>query len=111
MSQSISVLALSLLASGALTNRRFVTAGGAPAPAAGNAVGVSRTDASDGEAVTVDVLGTAEVVAGGAIANGTAVEVGADGKAVALAAGVVVGRALEAAAADGDVIEVLLVSN
>lgn len=111
MSQKISMLALSVLAVAALTAERFVTAAGAVATAAGNAIGVASTDAAIGDLCPVDVLGTAVVTAGAAIAKGAHVEVGAAGKAVTLAAGKAVGVALEAAAADGDRIEVLLIPN
>lgn len=109
MSQNISILSLPVVATAALTARRFVTATGAIASAGGNALGVVRHDASVGEAATVDTIGTAKVEAGGAISAGAAVEVGVTGKAAASDEGVTVARALEAAAADGDVIEVLLI--
>lgn len=111
MSQKHSLFALSILAAAAFTAERFVTAAGAVATAAGNAVGVTATDAAVGELAPVDVIGTAVVTAGAAIAKGAHVEVGAAGKAVTLAAGKAVGVALEAAAADGDRIEVLLIPN
>lgn len=111
MSQKHSLLTISVLAAAALTAERLVTAAGAVATAAGNAVGVARTDAAIGELCPVDVLGTAVVTAGGAIAKGAHVEVGATGKAVTLAAGKAVGVALEAAAADGDPVEILLIPN
>jgi hypothetical protein len=111
MSQKISMLTLSIAATAALTAETFVTATGAVATAAGNAVGVAATDAAIGELCPVDALGTAVVIAGAAIAKGAHVEVAADGKAVTLAAGKAVGVALEAAAAAGDRIEVLLIPN
>lgn len=111
MSQNIAVLSLSVLASATITNQTFVTVAGATATAAGNALGVSRSDASSGDYVTVDVIGTAAVTAGAAVAAGAAVEVGSGGKAVTHASGVTVGRALTAATADGDTIEVLLIAN
>lgn len=111
MSQKISLLTLSILAAAALTAERFVTATGAVATAAGNAVGVTRSDAAIGELAPVDVIGTAVVTAGAAIAAGALVEVGTAGKAVTKSAGIAVARALEAAGADGDPIEVLLIPN
>lgn len=111
MTQKISVLSISLLAAAALTAERFVSAAGTVATAAGNAIGVTCTSAEIGDLVATDVLGTAVVTAGGAIAKGAAIQVGADGKAVTQAAGVTVAWALQAATADGDRIEVLLVSN
>lgn len=111
MAQKISLLSLSIAAAVALTAERFVTAAGAVAGAAGNAVGVASTDAAIGELCPVDVLGTAVITAGAAIAKGAAIEVGAAGKGVTLAAGKKVAVALEAAAADGDRIEALLIPN
>jgi hypothetical protein len=110
MKQSISVLDLSLVAAVAIVSNTFVAQGGVVATAASNALGVADTNAAIGQAVKVAVLGTAVVLAGGAIAAGVAVEVGADGTAVTKAAGVTVGRALNAAAA-GDFVEVLLIPN
>lgn len=111
MSQSHSVLTLSFKASAALSANTFVTATGAVATAAGNAVGVARSDAASGDLCPVDVLGTAKVIASAAISAGARVEVAAGGKAVTQSAGTTVGIALEAASAAGDVIEVLLIAN
>lgn len=111
--QSISILTLSMIASGALTANRFVGTDNATAVAAGNTYGVTRTDGADGEIVPVDVLGTTLVEAGGVIAPGGAIEVGTGGKAVAKAAGVTVARLApgQAAAADGKLVEVVLIQN
>ena len=111
MTQKISLLALTVIAAAALTAERFVTATGAVATAAGNALGVTQTSAASGQVVAVDVIGTAVVTAGAAIAKGAAIEVGTAGKAVTKSSGVTVARALQAAAADGDRIEVLLIQN
>ena len=109
--QSTSLLALTVLATAAITAERFVTGAGATAAAAGNCLGVARSDAKIGEHTPVDVLGTAIVVAGGPIAADGLIQVGANGKAVAKAAGATVARALTAATADGDRIEVFLIPN
>ncbi len=111
MTQKISILALSVVATAALTAERFVTVGGAVATAAGNTLGVAQTNAASGQIVAVGVLGTEVVTAGAAIAKGAAIEVGTAGKAVTKSSGVTVARALQAAAADGDRIEVLLITN
>lgn len=111
MSQKISLLTLSIAATAALTAERFVSATGAVATAAGNAIGVARSDAAIGELCPVDVIGTAVVTASAAIAKGALVEVAAGGKAATKSAGIAVARALEAAGADGDPIEVLLIPN
>lgn len=102
---------LSVTASGAVTEARFVTHAGAQAGAAANTLGVARFTAADKEAVTVDHLGTAIVETGGAIAAGGAIETDANGKAVAKAAGPAVARALQAAGGAGEFIEVTLIPN
>lgn len=109
--ESISILALTVMATEVITHERFIAVNGSVATAGGNTIGVAKTDAATGKAVPVDVVGTTLVVAGGAVALGAAVEVGAAGKAVTHSAGAVVARSLAAAAADGDVIEVLLITN
>lgn len=115
MSQQISVLNLSIKASAALVANRFVTAGGAYPSKGASAIGVTQTEAADGDYVAVDVLGTAVVEAGAAVAANAYVESDASGKAitqvVTTGGGIAVGVALEAASAAGDLIEVLLVSN
>lgn len=111
MAQSIPAQTLSVVASGAVTKRRFITALGAQAGADANTLGVSRYDAADGEDLAVDNLGTTEVEAGGAVAAGALIETDANGKAVTNVDGPGVARALEAAAADGDIIEVVLIPN
>lgn len=111
MSQFISILCLPLTATAVLTAERFVTGTGAVAAAGANTLGVTRSNAQIGEDVPVDVLGTAIVTAGAAIAQGASIEVGTAGKAITANAGKVVARALQAAAADGSRIEVLLIPN
>lgn len=111
--QFVSLLTVAVTATAAITGQRFVTGAGVAATAAGNALGVARADAASGELVPVDVLGTALVTAGGAIAANAAVEVGAGGKAVTLASGKQVARLApgSSAAADGDVVEVIIIPN
>lgn len=110
MSQSISVLALTVTLAASLSARRFVGHDGNYASAAGNTLGVTRTEGVTGDAVAADVIGTAVVAAGGTFAKGAEIEVGADGKAVVQSAGVTVARALEAGV-DGQDVEVLLIQN
>jgi len=136
--QSIEILALPLTAAGAITARRFVGYDGAQADTQGQKVtGVARAAAAQaGDVVPVDILGTAVVEAGGAVAIGDGVICDAQGRAIAgageiaIAAGgtsvtstaangailtggelpeYVAGRALQAASQAGDFIEVLLV--
>lgn len=109
--QNIALLSLTVTATGAITGDRFITGAGAQTGAAGNALGVARYGGAIGEKVTVDVIGTAIVEAGAAIAANALVESDANGRAVTKAAGVTLGRALQAAAAAGQKIEVLLIQN
>jgi hypothetical protein len=109
---SIPLLTLGVVLTGTVAQFGPVTAAGAPATAAGNAVGFSRVAGVSGERVPVDALGTAIAVAGAAIAAGALVEVHTTvSQVVTKSAGVAIGRALTAAAAAGDQIEVLLIPN
>ncbi len=112
MQQAFSLLALTVIATEALTGRRFVTAAGAVGTDGAAALGVARADAAIGASVAVDVLGTTPVEAGAAIAAGAFVKVGAGGKALtyAGAGAICVGQLApgEVAAADGSFVEVLL---
>lgn len=111
MSQSHSILAMSVFAAAVITANTFVTATGAVATAAGNTFGVARSNAAIGDLFPVDVLGSTQVTASAAIAKGAYVEVAAAGQAVTRTAGKAVGIALEAAVNAGDVIEVYLLPN
>jgi hypothetical protein len=106
-----SVLALSRVAAATLVGERFVTLGGAIPAAAAGGVGVARTGATTGQLVTLDVMGTAVVEAGAAIADGALVETDNLGRAITRSAGVQLGRALGAASGAGVKIEVLLFGN
>lgn len=109
--QSISLLTLTKTATAALVANRFITHAGA-VPAAGAAViGVAKSSAAIGDRVPVDVVGTAIVEAGAAVAVGAALEVDNLGRGITKTSGVTVGRALQAAGAAGDLIEVLLIAN
>lgn len=110
--QATSVLTLSILAASAIAVSRFVTPGGAQAGADANTLGVSRFAAATGERLSVDVLGTAVVEAGAAVAVGASIKSDASGRAITWASsGAKVGIALDAAAAAGQMIEVLLIPN
>ncbi|HET8898101.1 MAG TPA: DUF2190 family protein [Rhodanobacteraceae bacterium] len=112
MTQKISLLALPVIAAAAIEAERFVTAAGAYPTAATSAFGVSTTKAASGELFGVDVLGTAIVTAGAAIAKNASLEVGSSGKAITrTSTNPIVAVALQAASADGDRIEVLLIPN
>lgn len=114
MSQpSISLLALTVVAAGAVAAGRFVNQGGAYPAAGGLPFGVARTSAAAaGDLLPVDVHGTAVVEAGGAITVDAALMVDATGRVVAHDGDGdkhAVARALQAASGAGEFIEVLLV--
>jgi hypothetical protein len=110
--QNISILTLSHTLTGTVAANRFVTPAGAQAGADANALGVARTAGVSGGLVPVDVLGTAIVEAGAAVAAGATVKADANGKAITwVTSGAKVGVALGAASAAGDFIEVLLIPN
>lgn len=99
-------------AGAALSACRFVTLAGVYPAGGAAAYGVTRTAAAaKDDLVPVDVIGTAQVEAGAAIAADAALMSDATGRAVTLTAGgkAPVARALTAATAAGDVIEILLV--
>lgn len=111
-SQSLSLLTLTLVATGAVTVARFVTPLGAQAGADANTLGVARSAAAVGERFPVDVRGTTVVEAGAAVTLGATLKSDASGRAIAWAtSGAKVAVALEAATAAGQLIEVLLVDN
>ena len=111
MSQNHSVFSLSILAAAALSAFTFVTFKGATTGAGANAAGVARTDGAIGDLVPVDILGTARVLSGAAVAAGDHLEVDASGRGITLNTGKPVAVALEAASAAGQVIEVALIPN
>ncbi len=111
---AVPVLTLTVLSASALVAERFITQlGGVPAAGAA-CFGVARTSAAaTGEAVPVDVLGTAIAESGAAIAAGAEVQVDNLGRVITLAAGVKVGRLApgSVASAAGQRLEVLLIPN
>lgn len=110
--QAFSVLPLTIVASATLVADRFITAAGAVPAADANVLGVVRQAAVSGDKVTVDVLGTAIVEAGAAVAVGATLKTDASGRAITwVTAGAKVGLALQAASAAGQFIEVLLIPN
>lgn len=110
--QAIPLLTLPLLLTAAVTANRFVTPVGALAGADANTLGVARSDGAIAAQVPVDVLGTAVVEAGAAVAAGDTVKSDSTGRAITWAtSGAKVGLALQAATAAGQFIEVLLVPN
>lgn len=108
---AVDILTVGLTATAAIAQFQAVQATGAPAAAAGNAVGFARQAAAIGERVPVTVLGTTLAIAGGAISAGALVEVGATvTQVVTKSAGIAIGRALTAAAT-GDQVEILIIPN
>ena len=110
--QAISLLTLSVTLSGTVAANRFVTPAGALAGADANTLGVVRTGGVSADKVPADILGTAVVEAGAAVAAGATVKSDATGRAITwVTSGAKVGLALEAAGAAGQFIEVLLIPN
>jgi hypothetical protein len=117
MAGSNQLFTKSFLAGGTIVANQIVKFGSADdtvvaaAAATDLALGVSLNAAASGERVEVQLLGIAEVKAGGTIARGDYVVSDANGDAVALAAAttikVAIGRALRAAV-DNDIVDVLL---
>jgi len=82
MPQSIPAQTLTIVATGIVTKRRFVTMLGALAAAGAHAFGVARYNAAVGDELPVDTLGTTEVEAGGIFAKGDPLTPDATGRAV-----------------------------
>lgn len=82
MSQSRSILAHSILATAAITAERFITYAGAVAGLGAHAAGVARTEGASGDYICVDMIGTAVVTAGAAVAAGALVMSDASGRAI-----------------------------
>lgn len=103
---------IGLTATAAIAQYQAVQASGAPAVAAGNAIGFATVAAASGARVPVGVGTTVLAIAGAAIALGALLEVHTTvTQVVTKSAGISIGRALTAAAAAGDVIEVLMIPN
>lgn len=104
------IFAMTALACAAVSAHRFVgMLTGAHCAAGVKAQGVADAPAAIGEAFTVNVLGTAIVETGGAIAVGGPIKSDANGKAIAQAgAGEILGYAVTASTGDGQKIEALL---
>jgi len=110
--QATPLLALPVTLSGTVAANRFIAPTGAYASADGNTLGVARSGGDSGAKVTVDVLGTAVVEAGAAVAANATLKVDSIGRAITWAtSGAKIGMALQAASGAGVMIEVLLVPN
>lgn len=103
---------LGVTASAAIAQFQPVQASGAPAVAAGNAMGFSSIAVVSGARCPVVVGVTAIAIAGAAIAVGALVEVHTTvTQVVTKAAGVAIGRALTTAVQAGDQVEVWTIPN
>jgi hypothetical protein len=112
MSQNhVPLLPLPLKLTATVEEYTFVDLTGAPATAGAYAFGLADQGGVSGDTIKTNILGTARMVAGAAIAKGALIEVGANARGVTKNAGVTVARALEAAAGAGSVIEVLQLPN
>jgi len=112
MSQNYTpLLSLPLKLTAAVAEYTFVDLSGANSVAAAYAFGLADQGGAIGDVIKTNILGTARMVAGAAIAKGALVEVGANGRGVTKNAGITVARALEAAVGAGSVIEVLQLPN
>lgn len=80
--QNISLLALSIAATAAVSACRFISKAGAHAGAGVGAIGVSQSSAAIGELVPYDVIGTAVVESGAAVAFGDLVQSDSVGRAI-----------------------------
>jgi hypothetical protein len=110
--QAIPILSLPVTLTGTVSANRFVTPAGAQAGADANTLGVARDAGVSADKITVDVMGTAIVEAGAAVAAGASLKSDASGRAITWAtSGAKVGIALQAAGAAGEMIEVLLIPN
>lgn len=108
---SYAVLTRTVTATGVIAAARFATVAGLQAGAGANTLGVTRTAAAIGNKIPVDVLGTAIVEAGAAVAVGDTIAADASGRAIKWTTGAKIALALSAATAAGDMIEVLLIPN
>lgn len=107
MHQNISLLTLTVIATGAITARRLINFNGAHAGPGNSVLGVSCTDAKIDDPLACDVYGTALVEAGNAISKGQPLKVVSGGKVDVCASGSCIGYALTAASG-GELVEVLL---
>lgn len=108
------ILTITVTASAALAQQRFVGADNAPCQAGAVALGVAEVDAAAGDVTPVNVLGIIAVEAGAAVSRGQFVQSDANACAVPQVpatgetpAGISAGIALDEALAEGDVIRIL----
>jgi len=109
---SRAILTLTSVLTGTVSACRFVTPSGSQAGADANVLGASRSSGVSGNAVAVDVMGTATIESGAAFAVGATLKSDSSGRAITwVTSGAKVALALEAAGAAGQLVEVLLIQN
>ena len=113
MVPTISLLALPVKAAATLTANRGITALGTVPAAGASILGVTRTSATSGDTVPVDVIGTTEVEVGGTITAGGPLMVDNQGRFLDhTSTNVKVGKALDVGSTVvGSTLEVLLIPN
>jgi len=118
MSQQIVLGKITLVAGEDLSNKMYYLVklnSNGNAVLCGNneiAIGILDGKPKTGERSAVNILGTSQVVAGGAIPVGSKVISDANGKAITLSSNAgtynVIGIALQSAGSDGEIIEILI---
>jgi hypothetical protein len=108
MKQNISLLTLSIKATGAIAISRGVTHAGAQGAAQGaKIIGIARTAAASGDMLAVVAKGTAIVEAGAAVAVGDSVIIDSSGRAIPTTGALEVATgstAVTSSAANGDIL-------
>ena len=105
---AISALTITTVATAEVASKQLIGLDGAPADAGEAVLGVAQTDAANGEAFAVDVIGVFDLVSGAAIPAGSAIQSDANGKPIVKADGIRIGTALTAAANPGDLVKILI---
>lgn len=105
---TISALSFSVVLTGNVDAKRFVTAAGTQAGDGEAAIGVSQYAETVGRPVAVDAVCVVSMAAGAAIARGAHVQSDANGQPITHAAGVINGLALTAAVNPGDIVQILI---
>lgn len=81
--QSFSLFTSSIAATATIVGNRFIDAGGTQSAATSHPIGVARSAATSGQQVPVDMIGSTQLVVGGAVAAGQELVADANGKAIA----------------------------
>lgn len=106
---SVETLKTTIIATGAITERRFITYADAQAGADAVVKGVSAMDAVAGDAIPATLIGIVDMISGGAIAKGDQVVSDANGQPVTKGAATnVAARALSATTGAGQRVSLFL---